>query len=414
MLISPIKISPLAQRGGVDFTNSKSLYLDGVDETVNIDSVYTALASTTVGTWSILVKPVDATPTSNERLINFGDTNANEFIATWIDSTGKLKIALGTSGVVKFNLTTDAAAFSNNTWTHVAIVQDGISPKIYINSVLVPQTFNISTDKTVWFNNLTGLDNGRIGTLNYNSLGETGHFNGNVDEVLFVNRALTQPQISDIYNAGSPKDESSISNGVTFLRMGDKGTYTTEWTFPDQIGSNNATTVNCELADVQQYMPLAINGLQLYLAKNNATPSSWLDKSPNAFNFAQATGTKQPTISANSVDFDGVDDVQQVIGSSLLNDSSGIIFFSGYYDNTSNNRILASADVLTNNDLFHVQIQASTGRVRLVIIQGGVNRIISVTNPITNGAYYYGYIESNDTSYTMSLNGVVETLIVVV
>ena len=161
------------------------------------------------------------------------------------------------------------------------------------------------------------------------------------------------------------------------------------------------------------FNPLDVNGLQLYLAKNNATPSSWLDQSPNAFDFVQATGTKQPTISANSVDFDGVDDVQQVIGSSLLNDSSGIIFFSGYYDNTSNNRIFASADVLTNNELFHVQIQASTGRVRLVIIQGGVNRVISVTNPITNGAYYYGYIESNDTSYTMSLNGVVETLIVV-
>jgi len=161
------------------------------------------------------------------------------------------------------------------------------------------------------------------------------------------------------------------------------------------------------------FNPLNINGLQLYLAKDNATASSWLDQSSNAFDFVQATGTKQPTISANSVDFDGVDDFQEVLGANLLNDSSGIIFFSGYYDNASNNRIFASVDVSTNNELFHVQIQSSTGRVRLVIIQGGVNRTISVTNPITNGAYYYGYIESNGTSYEMSLNGVVETLIVV-
>ena len=53
--------------------------------------------------------------------------------------------------------------FADNTWTHVAITQDGTEPVLYVDGVAVAQTFGVTTDKTVWFNDLIGLDNGRIG-----------------------------------------------------------------------------------------------------------------------------------------------------------------------------------------------------------------------------------------------------------
>ena len=156
------------------------------------------------------------------------------------------------------------------------------------------------------------------------------------------------------------------------------------------------------------FNPLTITGLQLYLAKNNATVSSWLDQSANAFDFVQATGTKQPTISANSVDFDGVDDIQIVNAVQPLNDASGIIFFSGYFDSSAVNGVIASGDAATTN-IFQVVV-TSTGALRFYIVTPTIT-YFDTTNVITNGDYYYGYIKSTGTSYEASLNGFTETLI---
>ena len=81
------------------------------------------------------------------------------------------------------------------------------------------------------------------------------------------------------------------------------------------------------------FNPLNVTGLEVYVNRNNATASSWLDQSTNAFDFVQGTVTKQPIVSANSVDFDGVDDVLTKSGTNLITDNTGIIFFSGYYNN---------------------------------------------------------------------------------
>ena len=156
-----------------------------------------------------------------------------------------------------------------------------------------------------------------------------------------------------------------------------------------------------------------IAGLSLYLNKKNATVSSWLDQSPNAYDFIQATGTKQPIISANSVDFDGTDDsLEKTIADVYSGDSSGIIFFSGYFDNTTNNRFLTTCDEATAVNFVFFTVRTS-GAIGININKAGVQDLITSTNVVANGAYYYGYIKSNGTSYEINLNGVVETLIIV-
>lgn len=239
-----------------EWTNEYSILFDGVDEYINTNNVLTALASTTVGTWSMWVKPVDATPIENDKLISFGFTSGSEYL--FIDNTfdGKFRAIARNATEIKWNLGTTAAAFSDNTWTHIAIVQNGTAPILYVNGIAVAQSFATQIDKTFWFNDLGNLDNGRIGSLNWDGGGEIAHYNGNIDEVLFINRALTQPQIAAIYNGGAPKDESSISNGVTFLRMGDEATWDgSDFTFPDQINSNDATSVNVDFADKELDTP---------------------------------------------------------------------------------------------------------------------------------------------------------------
>ncbi|MCH7534715.1 MAG: LamG domain-containing protein [Bacteroidetes bacterium] len=204
---------------GGDNTSDKSVtgkinlafQLNGSDDFINIDNVLTNdLSTTTKGTWAIWVKPVDATPSAIDITISFNDTDANTFIHIRIKTDGVCRVKATSTGTSQWQLDTDNAVFSDNTWTHVAIVQDGTEPVLYIDGVKVAQTFSTSEDKTVWFNNLSGLDNGRIGDRSVNGGGETNHFNGDIDDVRIYDTNLSSSDISDIYNSGDGTEEDQL------------------------------------------------------------------------------------------------------------------------------------------------------------------------------------------------------------
>ncbi len=175
--------------------NQTEAEFNGVDNFININESLNNLATTKTGTWMAWVKPVDATPSEIKIIISFSDTNANEFIHLRIKTSGEFLVKTTDSGTSQWQLETDDIVFSDNTWTHVTLVQDGISPILYIDGVMVAQTFTTSTDKTSWFNDLTGLDNGRIGGRNVNSGGETNPFDGIIDEVKIYDRALSSNEV---------------------------------------------------------------------------------------------------------------------------------------------------------------------------------------------------------------------------
>ncbi|KKK77325.1 hypothetical protein LCGC14_2854740, partial [marine sediment metagenome] len=190
---------------------------DGVNDFINIDSVQTTLASTTQGTWTAWIKPVDATPLNSETFIAFGDVDANEFIYITILPTSKFNAFSRSAAGLKFTLQTDSAVFLDNTWTHVTLVQDGVSPVIYIDGVAVAQTFSTEIDKTHWFNDAPNLDNGRIGDVNRNNDGETLHFNGTIDGVKIYDRALSSDEIKRLYLQRNELQNSYVSQKDVFI-----------------------------------------------------------------------------------------------------------------------------------------------------------------------------------------------------
>lgn len=235
---------------GTPFADLYSVLLDGVDEYINIDGVQTALASTTQGTISLWVKPVDATPLALGSIFSFGSSISSSFLLARSNTDGKFSCDIINAGSFEWNLTTDLAVFSDNTWTHIALVQDGVSPVLYVNGVAVAQTFTVTTNKTIWFNGLT-LNNGRIGSLNRNSIPESFHYNGNVDDIVFTSDAKSGVEVLAIYNGGSPKDESAISNGVSYFKIDGDIVNTCN----DSIGSNNGTYVNVEQLKIELDTP---------------------------------------------------------------------------------------------------------------------------------------------------------------
>ena len=177
---------------------------DGLVDYVNLDALVTPLASTTQGTWSMWVKPVVAITGSTYHLITFGDTSANEYFRLAVFTTGSLGALARDASGFKWAINTDSPPLSDGVWTHVAMVQDGVSPVLYVDGVAVAQTFSVTTDKTWFFNDSFGdIDNGRLGCLNRSNLGNYLFFDGTIDEVGIWTRALSATEITALYNDGA-------------------------------------------------------------------------------------------------------------------------------------------------------------------------------------------------------------------
>jgi len=186
--------------GGTPFWQNskkgKTLNFDGSTDYIDIDTAVGDLASDTVGTWTAWIKTTDATTT--QEIISFGDTDADTRIQFDINNS-LLRALIGETGTTQWAVDTDNAVFVNGEWIHIALVQDGTEPILYVNGVAVAQTFSTSTDKTYWFNDLGGLDNGRIGCGNWNNGGNATFLGGNVLEAMILDTNLTGQEVSQLY-----------------------------------------------------------------------------------------------------------------------------------------------------------------------------------------------------------------------
>jgi len=161
------------------------------------------------------------------------------------------------------------------------------------------------------------------------------------------------------------------------------------------------------------YIPvIGFSGTQLYFAKNTATVSLWNDQSTNGYDLTQAIASQQPTISANSVDFDGIDDVLfRNISDPFIADTQGVIFFSFYFTLGVVQYLFCSADNATNNFNFRVLATGAINKIILQVMTDSLNNnlITLDTSELVSG-YNYGYVGSNGTSYFGSLNGVPQSM----
>ena len=113
-----------------------------------------------------------------------------------------------------------------NTWYNVAITYDGSLVKLYVNSQLIissPQT-------TTLFSNLHDLFLGKLDDLTY-----PYWFNGDIDDLMIYNRALSQQEITNYYNGPIPT--YLPSNGLMAY-------YPFNGNPNDYSGNNNNPTVN--------------------------------------------------------------------------------------------------------------------------------------------------------------------------
>lgn len=223
------------------YTNTYSVDFDGTDDYAAADGFVSSTSSETSGSFVWYMNPDDATPGGSKSPWSYADDNGNEVLFPYISTAGKLIIILRVAGTNQWVFETDSAPFSDETWTHCALVHNGTEPVFYINGSAVAITFTTSTDKTAWLADLTAADVFRIGVLRFFNSTDYNQFSGKIDELGYTSTALSSGQVSDIYAAGG--DLSNYSP-IGYWRMGDNngGTGTT---ITDQgSGGNDATLTN--------------------------------------------------------------------------------------------------------------------------------------------------------------------------
>jgi len=175
-----------------------------VDDGIQIDAFAAArtAANDTKGTITAWVNMPDGGGTYT--IIGVGDANAAEYIHFSFES-GKLFAACMDATVMQWDINSTATALTPHKWQHVALVQDGVRPRMYVNGIEVAVTDTVTTDLTEWFKNLDGVDGGHIGAADSiaGDAALTQEYKGAIGAVKYWNTNLTAAQILADYDGVS-------------------------------------------------------------------------------------------------------------------------------------------------------------------------------------------------------------------
>lgn len=187
---------------------------DGTDDYILADAhaVARVAANDTTGTYSAWIFPDILPDSTSVTILSAGDNDsANEFfnIGTYGD---KLATGLKQGGAVQFVVRQTTGTLTAKKWNHIALVQNGIQPSLFVNGLRVAGTNSTATDLTMWYDELTGCDKFAIGVLESNNT-HTEDFAGMISDVKYWNRALTDEEVLADY-----KGEALTGDG-TYLQL---------------------------------------------------------------------------------------------------------------------------------------------------------------------------------------------------
>tara|TARA_R110000868_G_scaffold30239_1_gene112112 strand:+ start:6586 stop:7995 length:1410 start_codon:yes stop_codon:yes gene_type:complete len=231
-----------------DKVSNYSIYTDGVDESVNIGSL-TAIESVSNFSISFWIKQINIT---TQRYI-FGTyvSGSNRFDAYQL-TTGAVRLVLDGGRVYgDFDI-------RGQGWVNITAVFDGSLTgninrlKCYVNGtdLTVNQLGTIPATTNVGGNDF------KIGTMGGLA---TGHIGAYFNNFAVFDYSLTQQNVTDIYNLGTPNDLTSLSP-TNWIKLGDNATFTGGvWTAPDEVGSNPGTSINMDIEDRIGEAPYSTN-----------------------------------------------------------------------------------------------------------------------------------------------------------
>lgn len=155
-----------------------------VDDGVQVDALAAAIVAGnhSNGTISAWISVPDDTGTYT--ILGAGDADAVEYMQFQV-AAGKLQFKIYDGGATQVDVISTNRVIPIHTWTHVAVVQDGKRPWLYVNGVLVAMTDTTATDLGQWFDDTDGIDGAHIGASDSIAGGAllTNEFKGYISDV---------------------------------------------------------------------------------------------------------------------------------------------------------------------------------------------------------------------------------------
>ena len=266
------------------FSSTKSLDFDGIDDYVNVGNI-PSLNNASAFSISAWVKFGNIAIHPDNRWFGIIEgTATTQWISGQLNSNGDIYFVManGTLSYGGFEAIVSGKIVSD-TYYHLVMVFDGSQTgnankmQIYLNSVSETLTFG-GTIPTTSFN---FTDNASIGWDGYGSI----EMLGNVDEVSIFNTALTQLEVTSIYNDGVPTNLSLLATPPTnWYRMGENSTFSSpQILMPENTNKDKFSNYSLDFDGVTSYIDTSdatlVNGY------TDVTFSGWINVSSLAANF---------------------------------------------------------------------------------------------------------------------------------
>src|SRR3990167_655333 len=194
-----------------------------VDDGVQIDAAAAAMVAGnhTKGTITAWIMCPDDTGTYT--IFGAGDANAVEYMEFKV-AAGKLQFDIYDGGATRVDVVTTSKVIKPHRWHHVALVQNGGTPIIYVDGERKALTLTTSTELGQWFDDTDGIDGAHIGASD--SVGGAGaltnEFKGYISDFhLFTGTAagaaLTAAEVNSDMN-GVAVQADYLQNSYTMNR----------------------------------------------------------------------------------------------------------------------------------------------------------------------------------------------------
>jgi hypothetical protein len=220
--------------GVVHYLNTKSLDGDftgdnGVNTNYDPQTLLRGAHS-----FSMWLKPDDGLPSTTQNIFGVSNGSADIYYMT-LNAQGKLTVFFYANGTGLGNISipsTNSAVFTDGAqsdFTHIAIIQDysgsNVELTIYVNGSAVDHTylggFKVSVAQANQFDS-NGIEMAIDGySKNLGTWDIANGFDGLIDEFAAFTKALSASEVSDIYNSGTPKDESGHDGLELYYRFED-------------------------------------------------------------------------------------------------------------------------------------------------------------------------------------------------
>lgn len=196
--------------GSLTPTRHAMRFLGGdVDDGIQVDALVAAIVAGNHTKGSITAWIMVPDDTGTYTIFGAGDANAVEYMEFKV-AAGKLQFDIYDGGATRVDVISTNRVIPPHTWTHVALVQDGSRPYLYVNGEKVAMTDTTATELGQWFDDTDGIDGAHIGCSDSIAGGAllTNEFKGYISDFKVwsstaATAALTEEQVKADFRGAS-------------------------------------------------------------------------------------------------------------------------------------------------------------------------------------------------------------------